>query len=208
MEKIICHWSGGTHRASGVDREHYHLLIEGDGRVVFGDYEISDNESVADNRYAAHTRNLNTGSIGVAVCAMLDARQVPFDPGKYPITEAQVQSLVREVARLAKGYGIPITRQTVLSHAEVQPTLGVEQAGKWDITYLPGMTKPGDPIAVGDKLRQMISDQMSGTVRPQPKPVTPAPTPQPAKPAPTPQPAQPANPFAALIAWLNRIFRS
>ena len=57
MERIIMHWTAGTHTASEVDKEHYHLLIEGDGRVVFGDYEISDNESVADNRYAAHTRN-------------------------------------------------------------------------------------------------------------------------------------------------------
>ena len=197
MERIICHWTGGTHRASALDREHYHLLIEGDGSVVFGDYEISDNESVADNRYAAHTRNLNTGSIGVAVCAMLDARQVPFDPGKYPITEAQVQSLVREVARLAKGYGIPITRQTVLSHAEVQPTLGVAQAGKWDIAWIPGWKNATDPIGVGDHLRALIRAEITGTARP---------VPQPAKPAPTPQPAQPANPFAALIAWLNRIF--
>ena len=174
MERIICHWSGGTHRASALDREHYHLLIEGDGSVVFGDYEISDNESVADNRYAAHTRNLNTGSIGVAVCAMLDARQVPFDPGKYPITEAQVQSLVREVARLAKGYGIPITRQTVLSHAEVQPTLGVAQAGKWDIAWIPGWKNATDPVAVGDYLRALISAEMSApapaATSPQPKP--------------------------------------
>ena len=197
MERIILHWTAGSHAASSVDREHYHLLIEGDGRVVFGDYEISDNESVADNRYAAHTRDLNTGSIGVAVCAMLDARQVPFDPGKYPITEAQVQTLVREVARLAKGYGIPITRQTVLSHAEVQPTLGVAQAGKWDIAWIPGWKNATDPIGVGDHLRALIRAEIAGTARPVPKPVTPAPA---------PTPAQPANPFAALIAWLNRIF--
>ena len=174
MERIIMHWTAGTHTASEVDKEHYHLLIEGDGRVVFGDYEISDNESVADNRYAAHTRNLNTGSIGVAVCAMLDARQVPFDPGKYPITEAQVQTLVREVARLANGYGIPITRQTVLSHAEVQPTLGVAQAGKWDIAWIPGWKNATDPVAVGDYLRALIRAEMSApapaATSPQPKP--------------------------------------
>ena len=174
MERIILHWTAGSHAASSVDREHYHLLIEGDGRVVFGDYEISDNESVADNRYAAHTRNLNTGSIGVAVCAMLDARQVPFDPGKYPITEAQVQTLVREVARLAKGYGIPITRQTVLSHAEVQPTLGVAQAGKWDIAWIPGWKNATNPVAVGDHLRALIRAEMSApapaATSPQPKP--------------------------------------
>jgi len=45
----------------------------------------------------------------------------------------------------------------VLTHAEVQPTLGVRQRGKWDITWLPGMEAPGDPIDVGDVLRAKIS---------------------------------------------------
>lgn len=166
MQRIIMHWSAGTHTASSVDREHYHLLIQGDGTVVYGDYEISDNESTADNRYAAHTRNLNTGSIGVAVCAMLNARQAPFDAGKYPITEAQVQALVREAARLAKGYGIPVTRKTVLSHAEVQPALGVAQAGKWDIAWIPGWKNATDPIGVGDHLRALIRAEMERETAP------------------------------------------
>ena len=174
MQRIIMHWTAGTHIASSVDREHYHLLVQGDGSVVYGDYEISDNISTADNRYAAHTRNLNTGSIGVAVCAMKDARQVPFDPGKYPITEAQLKALVREVARLAKGYNIPVTRKTILSHAEVQPTLGVAQAGKWDIAWIPGWPNATDPLGVGDCLRSMIRAEMSApapaATPPQPKP--------------------------------------
>ena len=176
MQRIIMHWTAGTHIASSVDREHYHILVQGDGSVVYGDYEISDNISIADNRYAAHTRNLNTGSIGVAVCAMKDARQVPFDPGKYPITEAQLKALVREVARLAKGYNIPVTRKTILSHAEVQPTLGVAQAGKWDIAWIPGWPNATDPLGVGDCLRSMIRAEMAGEAV-VPDPVAPLPGP-------------------------------
>lgn len=198
MKRIIMHWSAGSHTASSTDKKHYHLMIQGDGSVVYGDYEISDNISTADNRYAAHTRNLNTGSIGVAVCAMLNARQVPFNAGKYPITEAQVQSLVREVARLAKGYNIPVTRETILSHAEVQPTLGISQLGKWDIAWIPGWKSATDPIGVGDHLRSLISAEIAGNPRPRPKPEPVA------KPDTPTQPT--ANPFAALLELLARIF--
>lgn len=156
MKRIIMHWSAGGHKASSVDRQHYHLMIEGNGNVVYGDKPISANAAPLSNGYAAHTAKLNTDSIGIAVCAMTGSRQVPFDPGKAPITEAQVGRLVREVARLAHGYGIPVTRQTVLSHAEVQPVLGVPQAGKWDIAWIPGWKTATDPVSVGDYLRDLI----------------------------------------------------
>ena len=193
MKRIIMHWSAGAHRASNEDRAHYHLMIEGGGNVVYGDKPISANAAPLSKDYAGHTYKLNTDSIGVAVCAMRGARQAPFSPGQYPITEAQVQGLVREVARLAKSYNIPVTRQTILSHAEVQPTLGVRQAGKWDIAWIPGWKSATDPIGVGDHLRALIRAEITGTARPVPKPVTPAPTPQPAKPAPAaPTPAKTA----------------
>jgi hypothetical protein len=47
-------------------KEHYHFIIEGDGTVIKGDHDISDNVSTADDDYAAHTRACNTGSIGVS----------------------------------------------------------------------------------------------------------------------------------------------
>ena len=37
MKRIVMHWSAGTHRASALDRQHYHLVIQGDGSVVYGD---------------------------------------------------------------------------------------------------------------------------------------------------------------------------
>ena len=153
MKRIILHWSGGSHRASALDKQHYHLVIQGDGSVVYGDKPISANAAPLSANYAAHTSSLNTDSIGIAVCAMHGAQQSPFKAGSYPITEAQVRQLVQETARLAQGYNIPVTRQTILSHAEVQPTLGVTQAGKWDIAWLPGRATATDPIGCGDHLR-------------------------------------------------------
>lgn len=169
MKRIIMHWTAGAHKANASDRSHYHLLVEGDGTVILGDKPISANAAPLSKSYAAHTAALNTDSIGVAVCAMHDARQVPFYAGKYPITEAQLRRLAKEVARLAVEYGILVSRQTVLSHAEVQPILGVKQAGKWDIAWIPGARSSTDPIAVGDQLRLMIQaeiDVLKGAAKP------------------------------------------
>ncbi len=156
MKRIVIHWTGGGHKANSTDRMHYHFIVEGDGTVVQGDHPVSANESVADGDYAAHTGQLNTGSIGLSFAAMAGAQESPFNLGAYPITPAQVDAMAALAAKLADDYGIEIGRKTVLTHAEVQPTLGVTQAGKWDVTWLPGMTKPGDPVEVGDRLRDRI----------------------------------------------------
>ncbi|SNT76698.1 N-acetylmuramoyl-L-alanine amidase [Paracoccus seriniphilus] len=166
MKRIIWHWTAGSHRASALDRDHYHLLIEGDGTVVYGTRPISANAAPLAANYARHTASLNTDSIGIAVCAMHGAVQSPFSAGQYPITEEQLHQLVRETARLAKGYGIPVSRQTILSHAEVQLTLGVKQAGKWDIAWLPGRTSATDPIGCGDHLRYLVAQELAGKSSP------------------------------------------
>jgi len=161
VRRLILHWTAGTHLTTSSDLDHYHVLVEGDGRVRQGRRNPESNRSTADGDYAAHTRALNTGSIGVAVCAMFGAREAPFRAGDHAITDAQVDSLVRVCADLCETYGIPVTRQTVLTHAEVERTLGVRQRGKWDITWLPKMSEPDDAIIVGDTLRSMIRHEAS-----------------------------------------------
>ena len=71
MKRIIIHWTAGSHKASSVDKEHYHMIVNGDGTVVNGDHKIEDNLSTADGVYAAHTKGANTGAIGVAMAGML-----------------------------------------------------------------------------------------------------------------------------------------
>lgn len=178
MKRIIIHWTAGRHKPNTVDRAAYHWLIEGDGTVTNGMLSPEANLSTDDDNYAAHTLNLNTGSIGIAVCAMHEAEESPFDWGRAPITPAQLASLARHTASVARRYGIAISKRTVLTHAEVQPTLGVRQKAKWDITVLPGMDKPGDPIEVGDRIRDMIRKASKAQPAPDPeipegyKPVT------------------------------------
>ena len=164
MQRIIWHWTAGGHTANATDMRHYHVIIQGDGRVVMGNSPISANARIANpndgSTYAAHTRGLNTGSIGVALAAMRGAKESPFNSGPSPITPAQVDALVRVTADLCREYGIPVTDKTVLSHAEVQARLGVAQRGKWDIAWLPGMARAGDPLAIGDGLRDRVRAAM------------------------------------------------
>ena len=160
MARIIVHWSAGAHRASDLDKQHYHIIVEGSGNVVRGDNLISDNVNTSDGKYAAHTRGCNTGSIGVSFASMAGAVEKPFSAGKFPLTETQWARGMDVIAHLASFYGIPVTDKTILTHAEVQPNLGIKQAGKWDITRLPFDPSVVGAKAVGDKMRRDIKARM------------------------------------------------
>lgn len=146
MERIIVHWTAGPHKATGLDRSHYHLIIQGDGTLVRGDRSIADNEAPIRGAYAAHTLSCNSGSIGVSLACMAGAVESPFNAGSAPMTRAQWDRLPAVLAALCGRYGIHVTPRTVLSHAEVQGTLGIKQRGKWDIARL-----AFDPSVVGAK---------------------------------------------------------
>jgi N-acetyl-anhydromuramyl-L-alanine amidase AmpD len=153
MQRIICHWTAGAHKASDFDRGHYHILIENDGKLVRGTPSIKLNEAPVKQGYAAHTLNCNSGSIGISLCCMAGAVEAPFKPGSYPMTQEQWDAMTSVVAELSKKYSIPITEKTVLSHAEVQGNLGIRQRGKWDFTRLAFDLSVKGAKACGDKLR-------------------------------------------------------
>lgn len=158
MKRIIAHWTGGGGFASSKDKEHYHLLAQRDASVIFGDHTISDNIVTADGDYAAHTLRLNTASIGVALCGMSGAKERPFHAGSNPINEPQFLALCGAIAELCREYEIPVTPETVLTHAEVEANLGVAQRGKWDITRLPWRDDLRGARAVGDYMRELVAD--------------------------------------------------
>ena len=158
MKRLIWHWTAGTHKANSVDKKSYHFIIEGDGTVVKGNFPVSANapgKKLISGQYAAHTLGLNSGSIGISLAAMAGAQESPFKTGSYPITTAQVASLVSLSHKLGLEYKIPVSPLTMLSHAEVEKTLGVKQKNKWDITYLPGYGKRSAKDT-GDILRGMV----------------------------------------------------
>lgn len=158
MKRIIIHWTAGTDKASDNDKEHYHLLVDGDCNLVLGKHPINKNAYPLSKDYAAHTKNLNTDSIGVALCGMAGAVENPFNAGQYPINEKQWQVLALVCADLVDRYDIKVSPKTILSHAEVQTTLEVNQSGKWDITRLPWNCATRGAIVCGDDLRKRINN--------------------------------------------------
>ncbi|MCB1422795.1 MAG: N-acetylmuramoyl-L-alanine amidase [Nitratireductor sp.] len=159
MERIIVHWTAGSHRAGKLDRQHYHFIFEGDGSEVVGVWPISANARISGSRYAAHTKNCNTGSIGLSMACMAGATERNF--GRYPMTEAQFEAMAAKAAELAIEYGIEVTPKTVLSHAEVEKTLGIKQRGKWDFTVLPFRTDLKGARACGNYFRERVRDHMA-----------------------------------------------
>lgn len=162
LKRIIWHWTAGAAYPTANDLSHYHYLIDRHGQVHSGKYPPEANISTSDaDGYAAHTLKCNTGSIGVGLCGMIGAVERPFSPGRAPICDLQIDVLVELTARLCRDYKIKVSRETVLSHAEVQPVLGIAQRGKWDIAWLPGDLKARDPIEIGDYLRGLVSKDLS-----------------------------------------------
>ena len=170
MQRIVLHHTAGGLSPSAFDKQHYHRLIDGNGEVHAGLHPISANapgKVLRSGQYAAHTRGLNTGSIGVSMACMANAEWGSPRACKAFPTPVQVEAMIAEVARLCREYSIPVTRRTVLSHAEVQTTLGITQAGKWDFDYDPfGILDSRDPVRIGDMLRDRISAAL-GDVEPQ-----------------------------------------
>jgi hypothetical protein len=155
MRRIILHWTAGGHRANTIDREHYHLLIEGDGRILRGDHSIADNVRTGDDDYAAHTLNCNGRAVGVAACCMRESMERPFRPGPSPMTLTQYEVMAVVTADLCEKYRIGVSRETVLGHGEVQEILNIRQRQKWDPMVLPW--DPGTPRReVGDAFRARV----------------------------------------------------
>ncbi len=137
MKRIIIHWSAGGYYPTDYEKEHYHFLIDKGGLIHNGKFKPEDNEICRVGKYAAHTGGGNTGSIGVAFCAMAGFKS-RNSAGNYPILKKQFESAVEFCAKLCKKYNISVSPQTVLTHYE----FGVKNpkttsAGKIDIIYLP-----------------------------------------------------------------------
>lgn len=156
MKRVILHWTAGRNRASASDRKHYHYLVNADGNVVQGAHPVSANAAPVRGAYAAHTLNCNTDSIGVSLAGMAGAVEFPFSAGKSPITEVQWNAAAKLVADLCRQYRIAVRADTVLSHAEVQGTLGIKQRGKWDISRLPWDSSVIGAKACGERFRSLV----------------------------------------------------
>ena len=160
FKAVVWHWSGGGHTWDDTSAEHYHFGIDGNGKVHAGEHTPEDNLNVRDNDYAAHVGGWNTGAIGVSMMGMagasVDGRGL-IHWGRAPITDTQVTAMLRQTADLCRRYGLRVSRETTLSHAEVWETHRIWQKGKWDIRCLPGWTHIKTAVETGDILRARLS---------------------------------------------------
>ena len=161
MKGIVVHWTAGTYQVSELDTSHYHIIIDGAATLHRG-VDIAKNAATGMAKdYAAHTRNHNTGIIGVSLACMGGAVESPFNAGKWPMKREQWDVLPGVLVDLCRFYRIPVTDKTVLSHAEVQKTLGIKQNGKWDISRLAFDPAIKGAQVIGDELRSEVARRLS-----------------------------------------------
>lgn len=161
LHRIHWHWTAGAYGPIRMELRAYNAVIDSDGNIYDGLFRPEAQARYQIGKAASHTLNANTGAIGIAVDAMAGAKQNPFEWGTAPITHSQIEALVDQSAAWGAAYDIPVSKYSMLTHAEVQPTLGIRQRWKWDITVLPGMSAPGDPVQVGNRLRDMVTERMA-----------------------------------------------
>lgn len=168
--RVIMHWTAGKYLSTADDRHHYHALIEWDDgmpKVVAGVPIVNNlHQLTADSPthkndplgYAPHTRGMNSWSVGYSICAMWGA--IDRDNlGDYPLLPEQVDALITLCAQTAAVFGMEVSEDTFFTHYEAQSIHGVEQRGKWDITYMPN--QPGlEADQVGSWLRQQIGSRL------------------------------------------------
>jgi len=162
MEKwsIVGHWDGGDGTIDALALSHYNAVVDQGLRVHYGENSLEDQRVTSDGIYGAHTRAFNTRCIGVAMCGMFGAQEGAPPPNygsDYPIKEHQFYLMCKVMAAYCIQKQIPVTPERVLTHAEVQPNLGIRQNGKWDITVLPWNPDIVGHRMVGDHMRELVS---------------------------------------------------
>lgn len=154
MNKIIIHWTGGAWFPNATDKEHYHFLIDKNGKVINGKFKVEDNENCNDGKYAAHCGGGNTGAIGVSMCGMYVPKGVNIKDTKFPLTKTQCEACFKLVAQLCKKHLINLNN--VLTHYEFgQAHPKTSSNGKIDIIFLPPYPEI-DKNKIGDFIRNKV----------------------------------------------------
>ena len=137
MKRIIIHWTAGKYYPTDFEKQFYHFLVDKDGKIHKGYYSPEDNLNCKDGKYAAHTGGGNTGSVGVAMCAMSGFKS-PKTVGDYPITKVQFEACMNLCANLCTKYGLDVNPSTVMTHYEfgcLHPQ--TISYGKIDVSFIP-----------------------------------------------------------------------
>lgn len=158
---VVWHWTAGANGIIELEKDHYNFLHDTEGNTYDGNHTIAEQVNYDWRRGigGSHTKSMNTGWVGESLDAMAGANGWPMDWGSHPITWEGIDAMLEHTMEVCEEYNIPVSPWTTLSHAEVQPTLGVKQRNKWDYMVLPGDSKPRDPVQVGNELRQRMLEK-------------------------------------------------
>jgi hypothetical protein len=143
---VYLHWSAGRY---GQFFNDYHLMVDFDGKI----YAMTDNLA----ELKSHTWKRNSGAIGISMACALNA--TTSNLGAYPPTIAHCDSLAQTVAVLAMTLDIPVSIDSIMTHAEAAARDGYgpgsgDKETRWDLWFLHNGDTPGTG---GNVLRQMIS---------------------------------------------------
>lgn len=162
LHRVIWHWTASTYDVTHSDLTHYNMVFDYQGNAYEGAArpEHQANYNWKRKIGVSHTRNSNTGCVGLSVSAMHGASGWPkLDWGSYPLTWDGIDAMLEYTAELCEEFDIPVSPWSTLSHAEVEPTLGIPQKSKWDFMVLPGSTAPEDPVKIGNELRHRLKEK-------------------------------------------------
>ena len=155
---IFLHWSAGSHT---TPYSAYHSIALGDGTMV--------RNTPYDQDKSGHTGGANTNSVGLAIAAAAGAQE-RGKLGQYAPTDAQLDAMTLEAAKLAVkwGWSEATIDKNVRTHGEWERYAtrnGILSGSpqRWDLDRL----KDGDPLIDaskvlsygGNQLREMIKQR-------------------------------------------------
>ena len=97
---ITLHWTAGSYQQTF---DHYHFNVTGDGRII---------STLPLSIKGSHVWGRNTGNIGVALCAMANARTLP--------TKKQCETTAALIADLCYQFGIDFDSTELAQRHKVQ----------------------------------------------------------------------------------------
>ncbi len=137
MKRIILHWTAGGAFPTSYEKERYHFLVDGLGKIHSGKFKPEANLVCRKGMYAMHVGGGNTGSIGVSMCGMAEFKN-KNNQGKFSINKVQFESTMKLCAKLANDYKINLIPQNVMTHYEFgEKNPKTTSHGKIDIIFIP-----------------------------------------------------------------------
>lgn len=163
IKRIHWHWAASTYKITDFIKSHYNIVIDYKGNEYQGAAKPIEQATYVPGKIGvSHTYMANTGAVGISIAAMAGAYTSgnTVRMGDYPITWESIDSMLNVTSRLCKEFNITPSKETTLSHAEVEPNIGIKQRGKWDIRVLPdNPTELLNATECGDILRKRMMDK-------------------------------------------------